>query len=179
MPVSYNPETGRLFTQYHAGVFASADSYANNCGLAGKSASTKLNHRIQKHFLDSIPAITGKQHSVIGSEQATLVHCGDIEPVGVRFHGVFNLRCACTDIIVVVFASQRMDTIGAKRNVGSRFGGRTPECALECDESALNRNFIAEFNVIARQPGIRAHGTLICDRRVPVVNHGVEHKTTE
>ena len=90
--VADSAQTGRLLTQLHTGVFRAADADTYDRGLTGKAALAEGNQRIKQEPLDAINAVTGKQHAVIGTEQPSLMHGGDIDPVCIRLKAPVDFR---------------------------------------------------------------------------------------
>ena len=75
--------------------------------MAGWQARPRLPkaiRRIEEEALDAVDAVAGKEHAVVGAEQAALVHGGDVDPIRIRLEGVVDLRRVDADVVVVVGA---------------------------------------------------------------------------
>ena len=110
-------QAGRLLAQHHAGVLGAAEPDADDRRLAGEPALAEADQRVEIEPLDAVDAVAGKQHAVIGAEQAALVHGGELDPVGVGMERVLDLGRADADIVVVVGAPERMHAVGTQRHV--------------------------------------------------------------
>ena len=121
----------------------------------------------------------GKQHAVVRAEQPALVHGGQLDPVGIGMEGVFDLRRADAAIVVVVGAPQRMDAVGAQRNVVGGVGGGAAQRRFERDRAALDAGFVADLDVPARHAGVAAHGAAVFLRGLVVLQHRLDDEGGE
>ena len=102
--VAHYPQASCLLAQHHGDVFGPAQANAHYGGLAREAAFAKRNQGVQQETFDAVYAISGKQHAVVGAEQAALVHRGDIHPVGVRFKAPLDFRSVDAYIVIEVGA---------------------------------------------------------------------------
>src|SRR5690606_2855974 len=107
---------------------------------------------------------------------AALVNGGDVDPVGVRLEAPLDLGRVDADVVVVVGAPQRVNPVGAKRHLAGGAGGGRAQAALEGHEAAFDRRLVADLDVVARQPGVGAHGPAVAGGGLPVVEHGPEYE---
>ena len=163
-----------LLAENHAGIFRAAEPDADDGGLAGEPALAEADQRVEIKPLDARDAVGGKQHAVVGAEQAALVHGGQLEPVGVGVEGIFDLGRVYADIVVVIGAPQRMHAVGPQRHRGGRPRGGAAQRRFERHRTALDARVVADLDVPARQAGIAAHGAAVLFRRLVVFQHGLD-----
>ena len=91
-----------------------------------------------------------------------------VDPVAAGLDRIGHLGGVVADVVVLVFARQRVHAVRAERDRGRGVGRRAPERPLERDEPAFDRRLVAELDVVARQPRVRAHGAALGRGDVPV-----------
>src|SRR6476659_599569 len=91
---SDHAQAGRLLAQHHAGILRAAEPDADDRRLARKPALAEADQRVKIEPPDAVDAVARKQHAVIGAEQATLVHGGEIDPVSIRMKRVLDIARA-------------------------------------------------------------------------------------
>ena len=177
--VADDAQARRLLAQHHADVLGAAQPDADDGGLAGEPALAELDQRIEIELLDVVEAVGREQHAVVRAEQPALVHGGQLDPVGIGMEGVFDLRRADAAIVVVVGAPQRMDAVGAQRNVVGGVGGGAAQRRFERDRAALDAGFVADLDVPARHAGVAAHGAAVFLRGLVVLQHRLDDEGGE
>jgi hypothetical protein len=128
---------------------------------------------------DAVDAVSGKQHAIIGAEQATLVHGGEIDPVGIGMKRVLDLGRTDADIVVVVGAPERMHAVGTQRHAGRGASSRAPQGGLHRHRPALDDRLVADLDVPTRQAGIAAHRAAVLLGGVVVLQHRLDHESGE
>ena len=169
----------RLLAQHHAGVLGAAEPDADDRGLAGEPALAEADQRVEIKPLDAFDAVAGKQHAVVRAEQPAFVHGGEFDPVGVGMEGVFDLRRADADIIVVVGAPQRMHAVGPQRHGRGRARGGAAQRRLQRHRAAFDPRLVADLDVPARQAGIAAHGAAVFLGGLVVFQHRLDDEGGE
>ena len=150
--------------------------------MAGWQARPRLPDSISvstKKRLMPADAVAREQHAVVAAEQPALVHGGDVDPVRARLERVGDLGRVDADVVVVVARRQRMHAVGPQRNRRRGVRRRPAQRPLQRHEPALDHRLVAQPDVVARQPRIRAHRPPLRARDLPVPQHLVEHEPRE
>src|SRR3954447_16293825 len=74
---------------------------------------------------------------------------------------------------------QRVDAVGSQRNVLSGAGRGASNRPFDAHRPPLKDSLIADFNEITRETGVGAHWATILRRRLPVLDHRLEHERRE
>ena len=94
-------------------VFRTAEPDSDDRRLTGKPAFAEANQRVEIEPPDAIDAVAGKQHAIVGAEQATFMHGSEFDPIGVGMKRIFDLGGADADIVVVIGAPKRVYAVRA------------------------------------------------------------------
>src|SRR6185503_601217 len=84
-------QAGRLLAEHHGRVFRTAEPDSDDRRLTGKPALAEANQRVEIEPPDAVDAVAGKQHAIVGAEQATFMHGGEFDPIGVGMKRIFDL----------------------------------------------------------------------------------------
>ena len=128
--------------------------------------------RVDEEPLDAGDAVAGEEHAVVAAEQAALVHGREVDPIALGLEAVVDVRRHHADVGAGVAAGERMNAVGAERDVLRRPGRRRAERPLQPDEAALELHVVAGFHVEPRQAGVAAHRALLGDRDIGVIDDG-------
>ena len=145
-------------------------------GWQAEPATPELHQRVEEEPLDAVHAVGREQHPVVGAEQPALVDGGEFDPVRIRLEAVFDLRRVDADIVVVVGAPERMHAVGPERHRARRLGRGGADRLLQRDEPAFRPRLVSGLHVEARHARIGAHGAAVGFRRLPVLQHRLQHE---
>src|SRR5262249_20638823 len=148
----------RLLAERHGDVLGAAEAHADDGRLTGEPTPTKGYQRVKVEALDALDAIAREQHAVVGAEETTLVHGGEVDPVGLGVERILNLWRADAAVVVVIGAPKWVHAVGPQRHLVRSVGCGAAQCGLERDGSALDLRFVADLDVPARHASVPAHG---------------------
>ena len=177
--VADHAQTRRLFAERHARVLRAAQAHADNRRLACQAALAESDEGVEQKPLDAVHAVAGKQHAVVGAEQAAFMHGGEFQPVGARLKTPVDFRREHADIVVRVGAPQRMHAVRAQRNVAGGARGGDAQRLFQRHHAALDARLVADLDIVTRQPGVGAHRPPVGACGVVVLQHGLQHKARQ
>ena len=148
MPVANEPQAGGFFRKGNSLVLGAAQSHAYHYRRAGEAPAGKLSHVVQQEPLDPVGTVGGKQHTVVGAEEAAFVHRDYVDPIPVRFERVVDVGREHPQIVARVFAGQRMDPVGSELDILGNVGHRPSQRAFQGHEAAVDAGLVAQFHVV-------------------------------
>ena len=100
----------------------------------------------------------------------------DIDPVGIGLERPLDFRRIDPDVVVMFGPPERVNAIRTQWHVAGRTRSRRPQGPLNSGKTARKCRLITHFDVVARQPGIGAHGSAIFSGYLVVVDHRFDDK---
>ena len=170
--VADETQAGGFFAERDALVFRAADADADDDGRAGQAAVAEGDERVDEEPLEAGDAVAGEEHAVVAAEEAAFVDGGEVDPVAFGLEAVVDARRHDADVVAGVAAGERMNAVGAKRHVFGGAGGGGAQGAFEGDEAAFELHVVAGLHVEAGQAGVAAHGALLADGDIGVIDDG-------